>query len=194
MKKILITVLAFFTAIAFAAPLGLSGTVKTNAAITNLRIGVFLVDRNGNPTREWTSAIPSGANFNLSVPDSAPPASSLNTLSSDSMDFPGLLGDVKITGTARATRAIVRGYSDIDKNGAFGAADKLLETTVTRGRGNLILLYAESRFRVQGDRGFDVTFETGWNLVAVELGKTIEAKQVDRLDNLQLEVFASQGY
>lgn len=194
MKKLIIVVIGFLTSLALAASFAVSGTVKSNSAIQNLRIGAFLVDRNGNPTREMVSVVPNSANFALSIPDTAPPANSINPLSSDSLDWPGLLGEVKITGTARAARAMLRGFQDTDKNGSFNAGDKLLETTLTRGRGNMVLIYAENRFRVQGDRGFDLTLETGWNLVAIELGKTIETKRLDRMENLQLEVFASQGY
>jgi hypothetical protein len=187
------TISAFLLGLALAAPMGLSGTVKTNAAISNLRIGAFLVDRNNNPSRELVSVV-GGSSFALSVPDSAPAASAISPLSSDSLDWPGLLGDVKVTGTARAARVLLRGYADNNKNGNFDGGDKLLETTLTRGRGNMVLVYAESRFRVQGDRGFDLTLEPGWNLVAIELGKTISTTRVQNLDNIQLEVFASQGY
>ncbi len=193
MKKLLAVITVFLISFALAAPLGVSGSVKTSAAIQNLRIAAFLVDRNGNPSKELISVVPN-TSFTLSIPDAAPIASSLSALSSDALDWPGLLGDVKITGQARAVRAMLRGYNDADRNGSFGAGDKLLETTLTRGRGNLIILYAESRFRVQGDRGFDLTLEAGWNLVAIELGKVIETKRVERIDNVQLEVFASQGY
>jgi hypothetical protein len=179
--------------LALATPMTLSGTVKTNAAIANLRIGAFLVDRNSTPSRELVS-VAGGNSFALAVPEAAPPAAALSALSSDSLDWPGLLGDVKILGTARAARVLLRGYSDNNKNGNFDAGDKLLETTLTRGRGNMVLVYAESRFRVQGDRGFDLTLEAGWNLVAIELGRTISTTRVQNLDNIQLEVFASQGY
>jgi hypothetical protein len=187
------TISALLLGLALAAPMGLSGTVKTNAAIANLRIGAFLVDRNNNPSRELVSVVGAG-NFALAVPDAAPAANTFSALSSDSLDWPGLLGDVKISGTARAARVLLRGYSDNNKNGNFDSGDKLLETTLTRGRGNMVLVYAESRFRVQGDRGFDLTLEAGWNLVAIELGKTILTTRVQGLDNIQLEVFASQGY
>ncbi len=194
MKKIISLIVLAISTIVLAAPFALSGLVKTNTNISNLRIGVFLVDRYGNPNKELISVAPTKNTFAFSINEAAPPAAQLGVLSSESLDWPGLLGDVKITGQARAVRAMLRGYNDADKNGAFNGNDKLLETTITRGRGNMILIYAENRFRVQGDRGFDLTLEQGWNLVAIELGKTIEAKRVEKMDNLQLEVFASAGY
>jgi hypothetical protein len=194
MRKVFAVTIAFMTTLVLAAPFGIGGTVKTTSAIQNLRIGAFLVDRNGTPTKELVSVLPNNGNFTMSVPEAAPPTANIGTLSSDSLDWPGLLGDVKISGQARAARAMLRGYNDADKNGVFNTGDKLLETTLTRGRGNMVLIFAEGRFRVQGDRGFDLTLEAGWNLVAIELGKVIEAKRVDRIDNVQLEVFAAQGY
>jgi hypothetical protein len=194
MRKIISLIVLAVSAVVLAAPFGLSGVVKTNTNIANLRIGVFLVDRNGIPNRELISVVPTNSAFAVSINETTPPAALLGVLSSESLDWPGLLGDVKITGQARAVRAMLRGYSDTDRNGAFNNNDKLLETTITRGRGNMILVYAENRFRVQGDRGFDLTLEQGWNLVAIELGRTIETKRVERLDNLQLEVFANAGY
>ena len=193
MKKLLAISFVILTSFALAAQIGLSGTIKTNASFANLRIAAFLMDRSGNPSRELVSVAPNSGNFNLSLPDAAPAAANLSTLSSEALDWPGLLGNVKITGSARAARVMLRGYDDTDKNGVFGNNDKLLETTLTRGRGNLILIYAEAKFRVQGDRGFDLTLEAGWNLVAIELGKTIETKRVDKLDNVQLELFATPG-
>jgi hypothetical protein len=192
MKKTL-TLFVALVGLALAAPMGLSGNIKTNSTIANLRIGAFVVDRNNNPSRELAS-VAGASTFALTVPDAAPPANTISALSSDSLDWPGLLGDVKITGTARAARVLLRGYTDSNKNGGFDPSDKLLETTLTRGRGNMVLVYAEARFRVQGDRGFDLTLEPGWNLVAIELGKTITTAKVERLENIQLEVFASQGY
>jgi hypothetical protein len=194
MKKLFVVIVAFIVSFVLAAPLGISGTVKTSTVFQNLRIAVFLVDRNGNPTKELNSVITNNAGFTLAIADASPTANQLSTLSSDALDWPGLIGDVRITGQTRAVRAILRGYNDVDKNGSFNTGDKLLETTITRGRGNLIIIFAESRFRVQGDRGFDLTLEAGWNLVAIELGKSIETKRVERIDNVQLEVFASQGY
>ncbi len=189
----LIAISSFFISLVMAANFAISGTIKTNTTIANLRVGIFAVDRNGAVIKELIS-VAGTSSFNLNFPDTAPPASSIQAVTSETIDFPGLLGNVKVTGQARMARAMLHGYSDADKSGSYTSSDRLLETTLTRGRGNMILVYAESKFRVQGDRGFDVTLEAGWNLVAIELGKAIEAKRVDRMDNVQLEIFAAPGY
>ncbi|NJK45675.1 MAG: hypothetical protein HC933_16685 [Pleurocapsa sp. SU_196_0] len=176
--------------VALAAPLGLSGTVKTNLQNTaNLRVGAFLTDRSGNPSREVASVAVSSNAFSLSIPDAAPTGATLNTVVADNLDWPGLVGKVTVTGQARIVRVVLRAYTDTDRSGSSGAGDNNLETVVTRGRGSLVLLYSDARFRVQGDKGFDATLEQGWNLVAIELGKSIEVKRVNSLDGVQLEAF-----
>ncbi len=182
--------LALLMTFAFAAPVGISGVIKTNVAQTaNLRVGVFLTDRSGNPSQEITSSAVQGSNFALSIPDVAPPASSLVPVVSDNLDWPFLVGKITVTGSARIDRATLRAYRDNDRSNANNASDTNLETIVTRGRGNLALIYSDAKFRVQGDKGFDITVETGWNLLSITPGSTIDTKRVASLDGLQLEVF-----
>jgi hypothetical protein len=189
MKKLAIITTAIISAFAVAANIGISGSVKNSSATAQLRVGAFIVDRNGKPGQELGSSQPANGLFTLSVPETAPAASTITQLSSENLDWPGLIGAVRIQGAAKAARASLRGYIDADKNGSFSAGDTVLETSLTRGRGNLVLIYAADKFRVQGDRGFDVSLEAGWNLISIELGKTVSAKRVANLDGVQLEVF-----
>jgi hypothetical protein len=186
------TVIAFLTltTLALAAPVGLSGTIKTNLpSAANLRIGAFLTDRSGNPTREIASSSGANGSFTLSVPDAAPPNSTLTPVVADHLDWPGLVGKVSVTGQAKTVTVVLRAYTDNDRSGNNSGGDVTLETAMTRGRGSLVLLYSDARFRVQGDKGFDATLESGWNLIAIELGRTIEVKRVPNLDGVQLEAF-----
>ena len=52
-----------------------------------------------------------------------------------------------------------------------------------------MIVYTDAKLRIQGDKGFDVTLEPGWNLVSVELGKSVQAKRANSVEGLQLEVF-----
>jgi hypothetical protein len=176
--------------LAIAAPLGLSGTVKTNLPnAANLRVGAFLTDRSGNPTREIASSSGANGSFSLSVPDAAPSGNALSPVVADNLNWPGLVGKVSVTGQARAVTVTLRAYTDNDRSGNNSGGDVALETAMTRGRGSLVLLYTDARFRVQGDKGFDATLEAGWNLIAIELGRSIEVKRVPSLDGVQLEAF-----
>jgi hypothetical protein len=177
--------------LSLAAPLGLSGSIKTNLPnTTNLRVGAFLADHSGNPAKEIVSSSGTNGSFTLSLPDAAPPSAALGAVVVDSLDWPGLVGKVSVSGSARAVRVVLRAYQDNDRSGGNNGGDRVLETAVTRGRGSLIVIYSDAKFRVQGDKGFDVTVEPGWNLISVDLGKSIETKRVPSLDGLQLEVFA----
>jgi hypothetical protein len=190
MKRLALITTALITSIAVAANIGISGSVKTSSATPQLRVGAFVVDRNGKPVQELGSSLPANGAFSLSLPETAPAASSVTAISSENLDWPGLIGSVRVQGAAKAARAALRGYIDADKNGSFSAGDTVLETSLTRGRGNLVLIYAADKFRVQGDRGFDVSLEEGWNLISIELGKTVTAKRVPSLDGVQLEIFS----
>lgn len=182
---------ALLCTVALAAPVSLSGVIKTNVAQTaNLRIGVFLTDRSGNSAQEIASNAALGGNFTLSVPDTVPPASSLVPVVSDNLDWPFLVGKITVTGSARIDRAMLRAYQDNDRSNSNSKSDTNLETIVTRGRGNLALIYSDAKFRVQGDKGFDITLESGWNLLSITPGSAIDTKRVASLDGLQLEVFA----
>lgn len=190
MKTRVPMLLALLLTAAFAAPVGVSGAIKTNLAQTaNLRVGVFLTDRSGNPAQEIASSAVQGSNFTLSVPDVAPPTSSLSPVVSDNLDWPFLVGKITVTGSARIDRASLRAYQDNDRSSTNSKSDTNLETIVTRGRGNLALIYSDAKFRVQGDKGFDITLEAGWNLLSITPGSAIDAKRVPNLDGLQLEVF-----
>lgn len=181
---------ALLFTIALAAPVAVSGAIKTNLAqTTNLRVGVFLTDRSGNPSLEIASSAVQGSNFALSIPDAAPPASSLVAVVSDNLDWPFLVGKITVTGSARIDRAMLRAYRDNDRSNSNSPSDTNLETIVTRGRGNLALIYSDAKFRVQGDKGFDITLESGWNLLSITPGSAIDTKRVSSLDGLQLEVF-----
>jgi hypothetical protein len=187
----LVTLFGLLFAVALAAPVTISGSIKTNLSnLSALRVGAFLTDRNGNPGRELSSSGVSNTSFNLSIPEAAPSAGALSPVVSDNLDWPGLVGKVTVSGQAKAVRVILRAYLDADRSGNGSAGDGNLETAVTHGRGSLVLVYSDARFRVQGDKGFDVTVEPGWNLIAIELGRSIETKRVTTIDAVQLEVFS----
>lgn len=182
--------LPILTRVALAAPMGVQGSIKVQGnAPANLRVAAMLTDRNGKPTAELASSGTGNNAFNLSVPDAAPPAAFVSSLATETLDWPGLVGKVTVSGSARVARVVFRAYLDADNSKTFTAGDTLLETFVTRARGGVILIWSESRVRVQADRGFDLTLEPGWNLVVIELGKTVEAKREGSVDGLVLEVF-----
>ncbi len=178
------------TVTALAAPMSVQGSVKIQGnAPANLRVAAMLTDRNGRPTAELASSATGSNAFNLSVPDAAPPAAFISGLAPETLDWPGLVGKVNLSGSARVAHVVFRAYLDADNSKSFTPGDALLESFVTRARGGVVVIWSESRVRVQADRGFDLTLEPGWNLVVIELGKTVDAKRAGGVDGLVVEVF-----
>jgi hypothetical protein len=184
-----------FSSLALAAPLSVSGTVKSqNAVPANLRIGVFLTDRSGNPNKEISSSAVTNGTYSLSVAEAAPPASTLQNLVQDLLDWPGLIGKINIAGSAHIARTVVRAYLDVNAEKSFSSGDTLFESFVTKGRGSIVIVYSDAKTRIKADRGFDVSLEAGWNLMQIELGNPIKVARVVSVEGVQIEVLATPGY
>ena len=175
--------------LALAAPFSVQGAIKAQGTpASNLRVGLML-DRSGRAGGEVASVAVSGAGFSLNVPEVTPPANWVQGLSPEALDWPGLIGKVSLTGSAKVAQAALRAYVDADGSKSFTAGDTPLESFVTRGRGGIVTVWSDARVRIQADRGFDLTLEPGWNLVVIELGKTVDAKRAGGVEGVQLEIF-----
>jgi protein-disulfide isomerase len=194
--KTLVVLSSFvLSSLALAAPLSVSGVVKSqNALPANLRIAVFLTDRSGNPSKEISSATINNGAYSLSIAETAPSTSGLQNLVQDLLDWPGLIGKINITGSARIARTAIRAYLDANNDKSFSSGDTLFESFVTKGRGSIVIVYSDAKTRIKADRGFDVTLEPGWNLVQIELGNPIKVARVASVENVQIEVLATPGY
>jgi hypothetical protein len=193
--KTLVLLSVIGSSLVLAAPLSVSGTVKSqNPLPANLRIGVFLTDRSGNPSKEIASTTISNGVYNLSISDTAPPTSALQNLVQDLLDWPGLIGKINITGSAHIARTVIRAYLDVNAEKSFSSGDTLFESFVTKGRGSIVIVYSDAKTRIKADRGFDVTLEAGWNLIQIELGNPIKVARVSSVEAVQIEVLATPGY
>jgi hypothetical protein len=196
MLKTLVVLSSFvLSSITLAAPLSVSGVVKSqNPLPANLRIGVFLTDRSGSPSKELSSATINNGGYNLSIAEAAPSTSGLQNLVQDLLDWPGLIGKINITGAAHIARTAIRAYLDANNDKGFSSGDSLFESFVTKGRGSIVIVYSDAKTRIKADRGFDVTLEAGWNLVQIELGNPIKVARVASVEGVQIEVLATPGY
>lgn len=195
-SKILIVLSSLvFSSLSLAAPLSVSGTVKSqNAVPANLRVGVFLTDRSGNPNKEISSSAVTNGTYSLSVAETVPPTSALQNLVQDILDWSGLIGKISIIGSAHIAPTVVRAYLDVNGEKSFSSGDTLFESFVTKGRGSIVIVYSDAKTRVKADRGFDVSLEAGWNLVQIELGNPIKVARVASVEGVQIEVLATPGY
>ncbi len=195
LKTLIVLSSVLISSLSLAAPLNVSGTVKSqNALPANLRIGVFLADRSGNPSKEISSSAVTNGAYSLNVSDTAPPASALQNLVQDLLDWPGLIGKINITGSAHTARTVVRAYLDTNAEKNFSSGDTLFESFITKGRGSIVIVYSDAKTRVKADRGFDITLEAGWNLIQIELGNPIKVARVTSVEGVQIEVLATPGY
>jgi hypothetical protein len=68
LKVLIVLSSVLISNLSLAAPLSVSGTVKSqNPVPANLRVGVFLTDRSGNPTKEISSSAITNGSYNLSL-------------------------------------------------------------------------------------------------------------------------------
>lgn len=194
--KILIALSSLLiSSLALSAPLSVSGTVKSqNAVPANLRVGVFLTDRSGNPSKEISSSAVTNGAYALSIAETAPPATAMQNLVQDILDWSGLIGKINITGSAHIARTVIRAYLDVNGEKSFSSGDTLFESFVTKGRGSIVIVYSDAKTRIKADRGFDVSLEAGWNLVQIELGNPIKVTRVASVEGVQIEVLATPGY
>lgn len=195
-SKILIVLSSLlFSSLSLAAPLSVSGTVKSQNPIpANLRVGVFLTDRSGNPNKEISSSAVTNGTYSLSVAETVPPTSAMQNLMQDLLDWPGLIGKINIAGSTHIARTVVRAYLDVNGEKSFSSGDTLFESFVTKGRGSIVIVYSDAKTRIKADRGFDVSLEVGWNLIQIELGNPIKVARVTSIEGVQVEVLATPGY
>jgi hypothetical protein len=184
-----------FAGLGLAAPISISGVVKSqNPLPANLRVGVFYADRSGNPSKEFSSSSVSNNAYALSIAEAAPPASTMQTLVQDILDWSGLIGKINISGTAKIARTVIRTYQDLNNDKSFSSGDTLFESFVTKGRGSIVIVYSDAKARIKADRGFDVELMPGWNLVQIELGNPIKVARVNSIEGVQIEVLGAPGY
>ncbi len=188
-NKIFALVIApFALLVALAAPINLEGKVKFSSDASKLRVGIFSYDRNGKVGAELSSSKLQNQIFNLAIPEAAPQITSY-AITGEQLDWPGLVGKVVMTGSAQVVRVGIQAYQDNDGSNTYTAPDKLLESFATRERGGLVLMWSETKFSVQAERGFHAELTPGWNLLSIELGKQVTVTNAQNLKNISLEVF-----
>ncbi len=195
LKSVIVISSLVFSSLVLAAPINISGAVKSQNPLPNIaRIGIFLTDRSGNPSKEISSTGVTNNAYALNINDVSPPSSNLQNLVQDILDWPGLIGKINISGSARIARTSIRAYLDLNKDQVFSSGDTLFESFVTKGRGSVVLVYSDAKTRIKADRGFDVSLEAGWNLLQIELGNPIKVARVTSADGVQIEVLGTPGY
>lgn len=174
-------------ALGSAGALTVGGSVAGEAP-AKARVGAWLVDSAGRPLGELVSAAVNGGQFSLNVPDAAPSGRALWPLSADNIAWPGVTGGVNVPSGVQSGEVRLFVYGDANGNGRRDEGEELLEGTPRLGRANVVLVYADKAASVSAPRGFEAKLNAGWNVLAVELGKTLKTSVQGSANGLQLSV------
>lgn len=169
-----------------ATALNLEGTLKTPVK-ANARLGVFVVSPSGTPQYEWSSTALSGSTFSIQLPDEKP-SKGLWSLSGDSLTWPGVVGNVKISTSTATTELKVFTYLDTDGNKKFSSNEKLLDTTLMAGKANVVMVFVQEGTTITGEKGLNVTLKPGWNMVTLVGGKSMTTQVLQDLKDASLMV------
>ncbi|GEM48217.1 hypothetical protein [Deinococcus cellulosilyticus] len=169
-----------------ASALNLEGTLKTPVK-GNARLGVFVVNPSGTPQYEWSSTALSGSTFSIQLLDD-PPTRGLWSLSADTLTWPGVVGNVKISGTTATTELKLFTYLDADGNKKHSSNEKLLDTSLMSGKANVVMVYVEDGTTITGEKGLNVVLKPGWNLVTLAGGKTLTTQVLQNIKDAAVMV------
>ncbi|GGJ18046.1 hypothetical protein [Deinococcus roseus] len=184
MNRINLTLVMMLTSSALA--LNLQGTLKTPVK-ANARLAVFVVNPSGTPQYEWSSTALSGNAFSLQLPDDAP-ARGLWSLSGDTLTWPGVVGNVKVSNSTATTELKLFTYIDSDNNKKYSSNEKLLDTTLMTGKSNVVMVYVADNTVISGDKGLNVSLKAGWNMVTLVGGKSITSQVLQEIKDASLMV------
>lgn len=185
MIRRLFTLLPFLLSAALA--FGVSGEV-TGELPKGARVGAWLVDSAGRPLSEVASAPVVGGGFSLNLPDSAPGGRALWPLTADTLAWPGVTGGVKLPGGVQSGELRLFVYGDANGNGRRDEGEDLLEGEARLGKASVVLTYLDRPANVTAGRGFAAALGAGWNILTIELGKTLRAGVQGSISGLRLSV------
>ncbi|AFZ69164.1 hypothetical protein [Deinococcus peraridilitoris] len=185
MKRTLLA--SSFLLLGSAQALTLSGSVAGEAP-AKARVGAWLIDAAGRPVAEVASAPISANAFSLSIPDTAPSGRALWGLTSDSIAWPGVTGEVNVSGSVQGSEARLFVYGDANGNTRRDEGEELIEGSARLGKASVALVFASRPVNVSAARGLSVALTLGWNVVSIELGKTLKAGVQSGASGLQLSI------
>jgi len=183
-RTLLVTLLALSGT---TGALTVSGTAGTDG-LNRPRVGAWLVSSTGTPLGELASAAITNGTFALHLPTQAPTGRALWPLTSDHVTWPGVTGHVAVTPNVLASETRLFAYDDTNANGRRDEAERLVDVTVTNGKASVILVYVDRAADVSAPRGFNARLSAGWNVLRVELGKTLKVSVATSVADVQLSL------
>ncbi len=153
-----------------AGALSLSGSVSGELP-AGARVGAWLLDASGRAISEVASAPLKADHFALNVPDAPPSGPALWPLRSDALTWPGLSGDVSVSGGVQAGELRLFLYGDANGNNRRDENEAVTELRPQLGKAAVALVFVKDAATVTAARGFEARLNEGWNVLAIVPGK-----------------------
>jgi hypothetical protein len=164
--------LACFLALSGAQALTLQGTVQGGAALpTSARLSVWSEGASGSASAELTSVPINGGTFSLPLLDTAPISRVQYPLRPESIGWPGVIGDVRVSAPVQVSDLGFYVYGDTNGNGRRDANEALLDAFPEVDRQPVVTVWVSGDVKISGGRGFELALRSGWNTFTVELGR-----------------------
>jgi hypothetical protein len=172
------------------------GVVRMDDIAENTRVGIHIIDLDGNTLAEIASTLVVGGTFSMSTAGMSTPAAGVETASpfrSGAVPLPGLQSEYRTSPEdANYARAVTKVYVDNDGSGGYNAeADTgLISIATLESGGFYVLLYVDQNTTLTG-RGATVELLAGWNIFTVRPGadNSLSYTAVNRVNDIILDTF-----
>lgn len=168
------------------------GFVRMEGEIpANTRVGIHIIDLDGNTLSELTSTALVAGTFSMTTPQTE--VEPLAPLRDGAVPLPGLQSEYRVSpeGVSYA-RAVTRVYVDNDGSGTFtpGTDAGFVSIATLESGGFYVLLYVDGDATLTG-RGATVELRQGWNVFTIQPGAEGELQYaaVARVDDIVLDTF-----
>lgn len=196
MKKALIVALTLFPLLAASAvaqqAVTVEGLVRMEGEIPdNTRVGVHIIDLDGNTLSELTSTGLVAGTFSMRAPET--PVETLAPFRGGAVPLPGLQSEYSISPEGvQYARAVTKVYSDNDGSGTYtpGTDQGFISIATLESGGFYVLLYVDQDATLTG-RGATAQLRQGWNVFTVQPGGEGELgyAAVNRVNDIVLDTF-----
>ena len=156
-----------------AQALTLQGSVAGGAGLGEAaRVGVWSVGPAGAAGNELSSAPIVGSDFKLTLPDTEPPSRAQFALRPETIGWPGVIGEVKISARVQSSDVGFFVYNDTNGNGRRDENEALLDAFPDVQRQPLVRAWVSGDVMVSSGHGFLAELKSGWNTFLVDLGRS----------------------
>ncbi|MDQ3458294.1 MAG: hypothetical protein M3498_03160 [Deinococcota bacterium] len=196
MKRTVIFVITLLSLLAASATaqqaVTVEGFVRMEGEIPeNSRVGVHVIDLDGNTLGELTSTGLVAGTFSMTAPQAA--VEPLAPLRDGAVPLPGLQSEYRVSPEGvNYARAVTKVYIDNDGSGAYtpGTDAGFVSIATLESGGFYVLLYVDRDATLTG-RGATVELRQGWNVFTVQPGDEGELRYaaVSRVDDIVLDTF-----